>query len=139
MSLFGRGPGATDPAPQDEDFLLRRPAPAWSEFAGAETIDKDAILRWRTEYGTVGLVYSVPFAHHSARRFVIALRKKYAGELPKFYASIVSAELTMGWHGPDLEALDIQRVGQATGALNLPRIPYNLRSGRGRTGARGGI
>ena len=114
MSLFGRGPEATDPGPQDEGFLLRHPAPAWSEFAGAETIDKGAILRWRTEYGTVGLVYSVPFAHHSAHRFVNALRQKYGSELPKFYASVVSAGLTMGWYGPDLEALDIQRGGKVS-------------------------
>jgi hypothetical protein len=94
--------------------LFGRPAPAWSEFAGAEIIDQGVILRWRTEYGTVGLVYSIPFAHHSARRFVIALRQKYGRELPKFYASIVSAELTMGWYGPDLEALDIQWDGKVS-------------------------
>jgi hypothetical protein len=89
VSLFGPRGEATDPAPQDEDFLLKRPAPAWSEFAGAEIIDKGAILRWRTEYGTVGLVHSVPFAHHSARRFVSALSEKHGRDLPRFYASIV--------------------------------------------------
>src|SRR5689334_17427176 len=93
---------ANDPAPHDEDFLLKRPAPRWSEFAGADILDKGAILRWRTEYGTVGLVYSVPFAHHSARRFINALRQKYGRDLPKFCASVVSVELTMGWYGPDL-------------------------------------
>jgi hypothetical protein len=114
VSLFGPRGEATDPAPQDEDFLLKRPAPAWSEFAGAEIIDKGAILRWRTEYGTVGLVHSVPFAHHSARRFVSALSEKHGRDLPRFYASIVSAELTMGWYGPDLEAVDIQRGGKVS-------------------------
>jgi hypothetical protein len=43
VSLFGPRGEATDPAPQDEEFLLKRPAPAWSEFAGAEIIDKGAI------------------------------------------------------------------------------------------------
>jgi hypothetical protein len=47
-------------------------------------------------------------------RFVDALREKYGRDLPKFYASVVSAELTMGWCGPDLEALDIQRGGKVS-------------------------
>lgn len=51
---------------------------------------------------------------NSAHRFVNALRQKYGRDLPKFYASVVSAELAMGWYGPDLEALDIQRGGKVS-------------------------
>jgi len=75
---------------------------------GPEILDAGAILRWDTEYGTIGVVYSVPFAHHSVHRFVHKLSGKY-GRLHQAYACLVSAELTMGWYGPDLEAVDIYK------------------------------
>ena len=66
MSFLERLRKAADPKAQQEDrHLLKRTAPAWSMFGGAEIIDAGAILRWETEYGTIGLVYSVPFDHHS--------------------------------------------------------------------------
>jgi hypothetical protein len=114
VPLFRRPSKGTKPERQDEDFLLSRAAPAWSHFIGAEIVEQGAILRWRTEYGTVGVAYPVPYANHSARRFVQILHQRYARELPDYYACIVSASLTMGWYGPDLEALDIHKGGEVT-------------------------
>jgi hypothetical protein len=109
VSILGRLRKAADPAGQERDFLLKRPAPAWAEFVGAEIIDAGAILRWDTEYGTIGVVYSVD--HHSVHRFVNKLSAKYGWRLQQAYASLVSPEYTMGWYGPDLEAVDIYRWG----------------------------
>jgi hypothetical protein len=74
-----------------------------------EITDAGALLRWDTEYGTIGLVYSVPFDHHSVHWFVHKLSARYGSQLHKAYISLVSAELTMGWYGPDLQAVDIFR------------------------------
>jgi hypothetical protein len=114
VSLLGRRRKDADSTDQVEDHLLTRPAPAWSEFRGAEIIDAGAILRWRTEYGTIGVVYSVPFEHHSVHRFVNQLREKYGWQLHEAYASLVSAEHTMGWYGPDLQAVDIYKWGKVS-------------------------
>jgi hypothetical protein len=114
MSILGRRRKADDPAAKEEDLLLKRPAPAWSWFAGAEIINAGAILRWKTDYGTVGLVYSIPFAHHSVRRFVNELRQKYGLQLHEAYASLVCPEYTMGWYGPDLQAIDISKWGKVS-------------------------
>jgi hypothetical protein len=71
-------------------------------------------LRWSTEYGTVGVVYSVPFDNHSLYRFVSDLRQRYGRGLHEGYASLVSAQLTMGWYGPDLDAVDISKWGKVS-------------------------
>jgi hypothetical protein len=42
-------------------------------------------------------------------RFVDKLGWKYRRELPSACTSLVSAEFTMGWYGPDLQAVDISK------------------------------
>jgi hypothetical protein len=114
VSFLGRRRKAADPANSEEDFLLKRAAPAWSMFAGTEVIEEGVILRWDTEYGTIGVVYSVPFSHRSVHRFVNKLSARYGPQLHKAYVSLVSTELTMGWYGPDLQAVDILRWGSVS-------------------------
>ena len=114
MSFLERGRKAADPTAEKEDHLLARSTPAWSHFGGVEIIEDGAILRWDTEYGNVGMVYRVPFDHHSVRQFANKLGWKYRRDLPSAYASLVSVEHTMGWYGPDLEAVDISRRGNVS-------------------------
>jgi hypothetical protein len=112
---LGRRRKAADPSDQEEDFLLKRKAPTCAAaFRGAEIIKDGAILRWSTAYGIVGVVFSVPFGHHSVHRFVNTLRGKYGWQLHEAFASLVSVELTMGWYGPDLEAVDIHKWGKVS-------------------------
>ena len=101
--------GQSDSTPDGAgERVLLRPGPTEpSVYQGATTIDDYAVLSWSTEYGTIGLAYSLFSSITLARRFAASLYTRYGDDMNKRYSSVVVARNDWGLDAPELEAVDL--------------------------------
>jgi hypothetical protein len=77
-------------------------------YAGAEIIKNIAFLRWETEYGGVGLGYSLDGGSNHPNRLLEKIW--YVGtRFPYRYSTIVAPQFQWDLWGPELLAIDIHR------------------------------